>query len=38
VQALRDIAGKVNDYCLAHANVPVMQAVEALLTQGQQAR
>jgi acid stress chaperone HdeB len=37
-QALRDNEDKVKDYCRGHLNVPVMQAVETLLTQGQLAR
>jgi acid stress chaperone HdeB len=37
-QALRDNEDKVKDYCRGHLDVPVMQAVEALLTQGQLAR
>ena len=37
-QALRDNEDKVKDYCRGHLNVPVMQAVETLLAQGQIAR
>jgi hypothetical protein len=37
-QALRDNEDRVKDYCRGHLNVPVMQAVETLLAQGQIAR
>jgi acid stress chaperone HdeB len=37
-QALRSNEDKVKDYCRGHLNMPVMQAVETLLTQGQLAR
>ncbi|HEY7299274.1 MAG TPA: HdeA/HdeB family chaperone [Xanthobacteraceae bacterium] len=37
-QALRDNEDKVKDYCRGHLDMPVMQAVETLLNQGQLAR
>jgi acid stress chaperone HdeB len=37
-QALRDNEDKVKDYCRGHLDMPVMQVVETLLSQGQLAR
>jgi len=37
-QALRSNEDKVKDYCRGHLDMPVMQAVETLLNQGQLAR
>jgi hypothetical protein len=37
-QALRDNEDKVKDYCRGHLDMPVMQAVDTLLNQGQPAR
>jgi acid stress chaperone HdeB len=37
-QALRNNEDKVKDYCRGHLDMPVMQAVETLLSQGQLAR
>jgi len=37
-QALRSNEDKVKDYCRGHLDMPVMQAVDTLLNQGQLAR